>query len=407
MKYNKVNLAIIFDQVLRTGGGYQQALNNVMSMTQSKSKAHYVPKIFTIYPENIAILGNYGLKVELIKVSKFGRVWLKIRSLIYSSLLLKLMGPNEFEKKLINHEIDLVYFLSPSGWSNYLERLNYITTIWDSCHRDFPEFPEVYENRIFETREVNLNRILARSVAVVCDSELGKDNIIRRYNIDQSRIHIVPFSPANAVQTMSINYPNDVKNKFKIENNYIFYPAQFWAHKNHAYVLQGLKALESEYNVKIDVVFSGGNAGNLEYIRTLTAALDLSNQVHFLGFIDNEDVVNLYKSAIALVMPTYFGPTNLPPLEAFTLGTPVLYSDLPGLREQVGDSALLMDLSNPFSMSKHIYNLINDTKLRSRLIESGKKRMSLVNEGNHLEVVESICCDFKVKMNCWKGLEVK
>ena len=98
MKYNKVNLAIIFDQVLRTGGGYQQALNNVMSMTQSKNKSHYVPKIFTIYPENIAILGDYGLKVELIKVSKFGRVWLKIRSLIYSSLLLKLMGPNEFEK---------------------------------------------------------------------------------------------------------------------------------------------------------------------------------------------------------------------------------------------------------------------------------------------------------------------
>ena len=115
MKYKKVNLAIIFDQVLRTGGGYQQALNSLMSLTQPKNNSHYEPKIFTIYSENIAILGNYGLRVELIKVSKFGRVWLKIRSLIYSSLLLKLMGPNEFEKKLINHEIDLVYFLSPSG----------------------------------------------------------------------------------------------------------------------------------------------------------------------------------------------------------------------------------------------------------------------------------------------------
>ena len=404
MKYKKVNLAIIFDQVLRTGGGYQQALNSLMSLTQPKNNSHYEPKIFTIYSENIAILGNYGLRVELIKVSKFGRVWLKIRSLIYSSLLLKLMGPNEFEKKLVNHEIDLVYFLSPSGWSNYLERLNYIITIWDSCHRDFPEFPEVYENRVFETRERNYSRFLARAVAVISDSKLGKDNIIRRYNIDQSRVYVLPFSPAYAVQTASIKHVNDVKNRFKIEKDYIFYPAQFWAHKNHVYVLQGLKALKIEYNLIIDVVFSGGNAGNLKYIRDLTAALDLSSQVHFLGFVDNDDVVNLYKSAIALVMPTYFGPTNLPPLEAFTLGVPVLYSDLPGLRDQVGDSALLMDLSNPSSMSKHIYNLINDPNLRLKLIESGKKRISSLNEDNHQKVVESICFDFKVKMNCWRGL---
>ena len=49
----------------------------------------------------------------------------------------------------------------------------------------------------------------------------------------------------------------------------------------------------------------------------------------------------LYTEALALVMPTYFGPTNLPPLEAFQTGTPVLYSDLPGMREQVGDAAIM------------------------------------------------------------------
>ena len=53
-------------------------------------------------------------------------------------------------------------------------------------------------------------------------------------------------------------------------------------------------------------------------------------------------------------MPTYFGPTNIPPLEAFALGVPVLYSDLPGLKDQVGDSALLLDLNNPESMAQHM-----------------------------------------------------
>ena len=58
-------------------------------------------------------------------------------------------------------------------------------------------------------------------------------------------------------------------------------------------------------------------------------------------------MASLYKESIALVMPSYFGPTNIPPLEAFNLGVPVLYSDLPGLKDQVGDAALLLDLNKP------------------------------------------------------------
>ena len=48
-------------------------------------------------------------------------------------------------------------------------------------------------------------------------------------------------------------------------------------------------------------------------------------------------------------MPSYFGPTNLPPIEAFKLGVPVFYPDLPGMREYVGNAAILIDLNNPKS----------------------------------------------------------
>ena len=60
------------------------------------------------------------------------------------------------------------------------------------------------------------------------------------------------------------------------------------------------------------------------------------------------------------------------PLEAFALGVPVLYSDLPGLRDQVGDSALLLDLNDPNSMAKNLINLMTDDNLRATLIRLGK-----------------------------------
>ena len=155
------------------------------------------------------------------------------------------------------------------------------------------------------------------------------------------------------------------------------------------------------FNKTVDVVFCfGGDAGNLEYVRRISDELNLSDQVHFLGFVENDDIASLYKESIALVMPTYFGPTNIPPLEAFALGVPVLYSDLPGLRDQVGDAALLLDLNNPESMAKHIVNLLSDEILRKNLISRGKKRINVKN--NYHEIVSLICSKFQIKIQSWK-----
>ena len=164
--------------------------------------------------------------------------------------------------------------------------------------------------------------------------------------------------------------------------------------------MQGIKILKEKYNTNIDVVFAGGDAGNLEHVKKTSEELNLSKQVHFLGFINNEDLVNLYKQSIALVMPTFFGPTNIPPLEAFALGVPVLYSDLPGLKEQVGEAALLLNLDNPDSMATHLLSLLNDKNLRKNLIDLGKKRININN--NYFEIVSLICSKFQIKMQTWK-----
>ena len=161
-----------------------------------------------------------------------------------------------------------------------------------------------------------------------------------------------------------------------------------------------IKKLLQTNEIIIDVVFVGGDTGNLEYVRGISDELNLSDQVHFLGFVESDDMVSLYKKSIALVMPTYFGPTNIPPLEAFALGVPVLYSDLPGLKDQVGDSALLLDLNNPESMANHIVNLLSSENLRKKLIDLGKKRINIKN--NYFEIVSLISFKYQIKIQTWK-----
>ena len=59
----------------------------------------------------------------------------------------------------------------------------------------------------------------------------------------------------------------------------------------HEQSLQLGKTWKDKHNIELDVVFSGADKGNLDYIKSIVRTLDLTKQVYFLGFIDNDDVV--------------------------------------------------------------------------------------------------------------------
>lgn len=404
----KIRLGVVLDQQIRAGGGYQQMLNGALLAKQLP--AEFAEVIFyTTIKKNIKILHDHGISVSIVKFSFISKLRAHLYRVIKNSSIFKLLRfiekNNPHEKVFLKDKIDLVYFLSPSSWPVDLEKINYITTVWDLSHRDHPEFPEVRWQRKFETRENNYREILPRATAILVDSDLARSNLARRYAIDKERVYLMPFQ--GAVEILKELHSKkiatvDIRNKYQLNVPYIFYPAQFWAHKNHIYLLEGLKYLEQDFNLNVGAIFSGGDFGNLDFIRENVAKLGLSDKVRFTDFVANEEMIELYRQSLALVMPTYFGPTNLPPLEAFEIGIPVLYPDKDGLRDQVGDAALLMDLRNSRSMARQLKNLIEDKQLRQRLIEAGRKKLDYFNSFDRLAVLKSIIENFSWKRKCWK-----
>lgn len=403
-----IRLGVIFDQHIHAGGGYQQALNAAL-LTLQLPKDIVEVAFFTTLQDNIATLSTHGIEAGLIKLSFFEKVRAFLRRRITCARLLKFIQKIEqyspLEKRLVEHKVDLVYFLSPSSWAQWLERLNYITSVWDLAHRDDPEFPEVRWNRLFEGRDRNYTLILPRATAIFVDSELGKENASRRYGVDMERIHVIPFQEAEATRHQLNSNPNNVVNireKYQLDVPYVFYPAQFWPHKNHVYLLEGLRVLQKAHGMRIGAIFSGGDQGNRSYIEAYVHKIGLKNRVRFAGFVTNEEIIDLYCQSIALVMPSYFGPTNLPPLEAFQLGVPVLYSDKFGLRDQVGDAALLMDLKNPESMALHLKNLIDDEQMRNQLVAAGFERLKHFNAYDRVQVIQNVIDHFRWKRLTWE-----
>ena len=403
-----IRLAVIFDQQIYAGGGYQQALNAALRTRELPADLVDVV-FFTTLAENIDTLAGYGLRAELISLSFFAKVRMYVRKHLVDARLLRLVKRLEryspFEAQLVQHKVDLVYFLSPSEWATSLEELNYITTIWDLCHRDDPEFPEVRWERQLEARDRRYWAILPRVVAIFVDSELGKKNVVHRYGLNDDRVHVMPFQASEGTRNVVVRglaAELNIREKYSLNVPYVFYPAQFWAHKNHVYLLEGLCELERRHGMEIGAIFAGGDKGNREYIEGYVRKLSLESRVRLAGFVSNEEIVELYRQSLALVMPTYFGPTNLPPLEAFTLGVPVLYPDKAGLREQVGNAALLIDLKNPLSMADQLNRLISDDELRGSLIQKGFERIRDFDSVDKLGILRTVIEDFRWRRLCWK-----
>jgi glycosyltransferase involved in cell wall biosynthesis len=109
-------------------------------------------------------------------------------------------------------------------------------------------------------------------------------------------------------------------------------------------------------------------------VKQLVSDLCLIDRVSFLGFVPAGEMSTLYRNATALVYPSLFGPDNLPPLEAFASGCPVLTGQIEGAEEQLGkDSALFFDPVNPAEIAESIARIVRDEAIRARIVNNGRE----------------------------------
>ena len=91
----------------------------------------------------------------------------------------------------------------------------------------------------------------------------------------------------------------------------------------------------------------------------------------------------------------------MPPVEAFILGTPVIVANLPGFEDQVGNAGILIDPSDPVSLSDAILSLAKNKAYRQELIKRGKKRSDLFSDFERLKTLRSIFDAYARKRRAW------
>lgn len=155
---------------------------------------------------------------------------------------------------------------------------------------------------------------------------------------------------------------------------YILYVGSDAARKNLARLLEAYAQL-CDWSSQWRLVIGGVRSWKSGPFFTAVQQLNLAERLHFIEFVEEEDLPALYNGADLFVFPSLYEGFGLPVLEAMACGTPVVTSNTASLPEVAGDAAVLVDPYNVDEMAAAICRVLADKALAATLRYKGLARV--------------------------------
>ena len=146
-------------------------------------------------------------------------------------------------------------------------------------------------------------------------------------------------------------------------------------HKNLLALIGALALIAPEHRPLL--VLPGYPTWHETQLRERAAAVGVTGDVRFLGWISGEELEGLWAIARAFVFPSLHEGFGLPVLEAMARGVPVACSNASSLPEVAGDAALLFDPQDERAIAAAIERLLGDRAHAERLVAMGRERARL------------------------------
>jgi glycosyltransferase involved in cell wall biosynthesis len=207
----------------------------------------------------------------------------------------------------------------------------------DFQHLHLPQF---FGPQDLQQRNTTFRRLAEKATVVMLSSAAAHDDFAQFAPDYAGKARVVPFPSLLAFDDLKED-PVTTRNRFNLPEKFALVANQFWAHKNHALVVQALALLKST-GVRVSVVMTGLPSDhrdpankNFSALLQAIAAAGLNDQITILGLVPYSDLGNLMRTAALIIQPSRFEGWSTVVQDAVALGRPLLCSDIAVHREQV------------------------------------------------------------------------
>lgn len=234
-------------------------------------------------------------------------------------------------------------------------------------------------------RHLTNSLLIRKAAAVICESGYVKQDMVRFFGAAEGKIFVVPAPPAISRQDSNYSPEQlvDIRRRYLLPEKYLFYPAQFWPHKNHLRLVQAFARLRNfpEYRL----VLTGKKREDYDKVFRLIRELGIEDRIVHIEHVAQADLAAIYQLATAVVIPTLFESISIPAYEAFAFGAPVCISNVVALPEQVGDAGLLFTPTSVEDIAECVGRVLGSEALREQLIAKGRYRVAGLTHKNYAD----------------------
>lgn len=216
---------------------------------------------------------------------------------------------------------------------------------------------------------------------IIAVSGLTKKTIVEKYGIPAKKISVV----YNALEPVTLE--NKQKLKKGINEKIVTFLGRITLQKGPEYFIEaaGL-VLNKMNNVRFVMAGSGDMMNNMI---NRVAELGISEQFHFTGFLEGDDVIQMLQMTDVFVMPSVSEPFGIVPLEAMQFNVPVIISNQSGVSE-ILKKVIKIDFWDTFAMADAIYGLLNYSALANHFKTEGKTEVESLKWVNSAKAVTEV-----------------
>lgn len=261
------------------------------------------------------------------------------------------------------YQIDLLHsmaFVTP-----FVNRRPAVVTVYDLSFMHFPEaFPRLQQWYLAS----QTHRSCQQARRIITISESGRQDVARFFNVPLNRIDLVYPGVGAQYRPLPIEQVDAFRHKNGLPDKFLLHVGTLQPRKNIPILLEALARLKQS---DVHLYLVGGKGWLFDEIFARVVALGLQDQVHFTGYVADEDLPFWYNAATLLIFPSLYEGFGMPIVEAMACGTAVICADSSSLPEAGGTAAVLFDPHDAQGLADRITAVLHNPTQQATMQAEG------------------------------------
>lgn len=262
-------------------------------------------------------------------------------------------------------------YLSPDGWSSKRIKAKSVIVIHDINFVHFPQFLKksvrYYYNKFFPQWINHANRI-----ATV--SNYSKQDMVNSYKTSPEKIDVLYNGASPIYKPIDKATRNKIKFEFTNGSDFFIFVGALHPRKNVINLFKSFDKFKASDKKNIKLVIVGERYYWSRETNEVYEGLKYKDDIVFTGRLDQNTLKDVLGSALALTYVSLFEGFGIPLVEAMNSGVPIITSNTTSMPEIAGEAALIVDPYSIDEIALAMHKMVDDEKLRGKLIAAGNKR---------------------------------